>query len=80
MIILFNCVVNIVSPNSNCIKIITRYQSGIKERLFMKSWTVRLPDDLDKQLTEYAKVEEMSKNQVVKRAIKKFLEEKKDAS
>lgn len=46
----------------------------------MKSWTVRLPDDLDKQFTEYAKVEEMSKNQVVKRAIKKFLEEKKDAS
>ena len=43
--------------------------------------TVRLSEDLNKQLSEYAKNEELSKNQVIKRVIKKFLEEsERDAS
>lgn len=32
--------------------------------------TVRFPPELDKQLTEYAKKEELSKNQVIKKALR----------
>lgn len=42
----------------------------------MKTTTVRLPPELDKKLTEYAKEEELSKNQVVKKALRKLLDEK----
>lgn len=35
-----------------------------------KTTTVRFPPDLDKALTEYAKREDMSKNQVMKKAVR----------
>lgn len=41
----------------------------------MKVITARLPEKLDEQLTEYAKQEELSKNQVIKKAIRKLLNE-----
>lgn len=44
----------------------------------MKIWTIRLPDDLDKQLTERAKKEDLSKNQAIKAAVRKWLREKED--
>lgn len=43
----------------------------------MKKWTIRLPDDLDKQLTDQAKKEDLSKNQAIKVAVRKWLAEKK---
>ncbi len=43
----------------------------------MKVWTIRLPDDLDKQLTEQARKEDLSKNQAIKAAVRKWLAEKK---
>ncbi len=47
----------------------------------MKKWTVRLSEELDKQITDYAKAEELSKNQVIKIALKNLLkEQKKDVS
>ena len=42
----------------------------------MKVVTVRLPDDLNKQLAMFAKKKELSKNQVVKMAIRNWLKEK----
>ena len=40
--------------------------------------TVRLPADLDEKLTERAKEEDMSKNQAIKAAVRKWLREKAD--
>lgn len=40
--------------------------------------TVRLPADLDEKLTERAKEEDMSKNQAIKAAVRKWLREKVD--
>lgn len=39
----------------------------------MKITTIRLPLDLDKQLTNYAKANELSKNQVIKYALRILL-------
>lgn len=39
----------------------------------MKVITVRLPDELNRQVTEFAKQEDMSKNQVIKKAIRRLL-------
>ena len=41
-----------------------------------KAITVRLPADLDEKLTERAKEEDMSKNQAIKAAVRKWLREK----
>ena len=60
------------------VKIIAQYQNGINERSLMKVWTIRLPDDLDRQLTERAKEEDLSKNQAIKAAVRRWLKEKKD--
>lgn len=43
----------------------------------MKKWTIRLPDDLDKQLAEQARKEDLSKNQAIKAAVRKWLAERK---
>ena len=43
-----------------------------------KTTTVRLPDDLDRQLTERAKEEDLSKNQAIKAAVRRWLKDKKD--
>lgn len=43
-----------------------------------KAITVRLPADLDEKLTERAKEEDMSKNQAIKAAVRKWLKEKAD--
>ena len=43
-----------------------------------KAITVRLPADLDEKLTERAKEEDMSKNQAIKAAVRKWLREKRD--
>lgn len=40
--------------------------------------TVRLPADLDEKLTERAKEEDMSKNQAIKAAVRKWLRDKED--
>lgn len=40
----------------------------------MKTTTIRIDSDLDKRLTEYAKAEDISKNQAVKRAIRVLLQ------
>ncbi len=40
--------------------------------------TVRLPADLDEKLTERAKEEDMSKNQAIKAAVRKWLKDKAD--
>lgn len=47
----------------------------------MKVITARLPDELDKWLTEHAKQEDMSKNQVIKKALRLLMqsEDKKGA-
>lgn len=47
----------------------------------MKVITARLPEELEKQLTEYAKQEDMSKNQVIKKALRLLMqgEDKKGA-
>lgn len=39
----------------------------------MKVITARLPDELDKQLAEYAKQEDISKNQAIKKAVRLLL-------
>lgn len=39
----------------------------------LKTTTIRLPVDLDKELAEYAKEKELSKNQVIKKAIRKLI-------
>ena len=41
-----------------------------------KAIIVRLPADLDEKLTERAKEEDMSKNQAIKAAVRKWLREK----
>lgn len=41
----------------------------------MKITTIRLPLELDNQLTDYAKAKELSKNQVIKYAIRIFLKQ-----
>lgn len=43
----------------------------------VKVWTIRLPDELDKQLTDYAKAEDMSKNQAIKKAVRLLLQSDK---
>lgn len=45
----------------------------------MKTLTARLPDELDKQLTDYAKAEDMSKNQVIKKALRLLMQSNKTA-
>ena len=40
--------------------------------------TVRMPADLDEKLTERAKEEDMSKNQAIKAAVRKWLKDKAD--
>lgn len=42
----------------------------------MKTSTIRLPSDLDEKLTQYAKQKELSKNQVVKQALRMLFLEK----
>lgn len=39
----------------------------------MKTTTVRLPPDLDKDLTDYAKREDISKNQAIRKAVRILL-------
>lgn len=39
----------------------------------MKTTTVRLPPELDKALTDYAKQEELSKNQAIKKGVRLLL-------
>lgn len=39
--------------------------------------TVRLPADLDQSLSEQARKEDMSKNQAIKAAVRKWLAERK---
>ena len=41
-----------------------------------KAITVRLPADLDEKLTERAKKEDISKNQAIKAAVRKWLRDK----
>ncbi len=43
-----------------------------------KAITVRLPADLNEKLTERAKKEDISKNQAIKAAVRKWLKEKAD--
>lgn len=43
-----------------------------------KTITVRLPEDLDSELAERAKKEDLSKNQAIKAAVRKWLREKRD--
>ena len=43
----------------------------------MKVITARLPDELDEQLAEYAKREDMSKNQAIKKAVRLLLQSDK---
>ena len=43
-----------------------------------KAVTVRLPADLNENLTERAKKEDISKNQAIKAAVRKWLKEKAD--
>lgn len=45
----------------------------------MKTTTIRLTEELDKQLTEFAKKSDLSKNQVVKKAIRELLEKLKSS-
>lgn len=40
--------------------------------------TVRLPADLNEKLTERAKKEDISKNQAIKAAVRKWLKDKAD--
>lgn len=39
----------------------------------MKTWTIRLPDALDEWLTIYAKKEDISKNQAIKKALEMLM-------
>lgn len=41
---------------------------------FMKNMTIRLSDDLNDKLKRYADEQELSKNQVVKQALKRLFE------
>lgn len=43
-----------------------------------KTITVRLPADLNEKLTERAKKEDISKNQAIKAAVRKWLRDKVD--
>ena len=43
-----------------------------------KTLTVRLPADLDDMLTKWAKENDLSKNQVIKAAIRKLLKEQRE--
>lgn len=43
-----------------------------------KTLTVRLPADLDNALTKWAKENDLSKNQVIKAAIRKLLKEQRE--
>ena len=38
----------------------------------MKKWTIRLPDELDRQITERAKAEDLDKAQFVRRVLKEY--------
>lgn len=38
----------------------------------MKITTIRIPDELDRQITIYAEKKDLSKNQVVKEALRKL--------
>ena len=42
----------------------------------MKTTTIRITEDLDKHLTAYAKEHDLSRNQVIKIALRKLLLEK----
>lgn len=42
----------------------------------MKITTIRIPEELDRDLTEYANKEELSKNQVIKKAIRNMVQNK----
>ena len=53
-----------------------RYQ---EEGETVKNLTVRLPDDLYEQLTTYAKEKDLSKNQVIKKAIRLLMKNKEGA-
>lgn len=53
-----------------------RYQ---EEGETVKNLTVRLPDDLYEQLTTYAKEKDLSKNQVIKKAIRLLMKDKEGA-
>lgn len=44
----------------------------------MVTMSLRLPDDINEALTRYAKEQELSKNQVVKMALRAFLGVRKD--
>lgn len=43
----------------------------------IKAITVRLPADLDQSLSEQARKEDLSKNQAIKAAVRKWLAERK---
>lgn len=53
-----------------------RYQ---EEGETVKNLTVRLPDDLYEELTTYAKEKDLSKNQVIKKAIRLLMKDKEGA-
>ena len=40
----------------------------------MKKWTIRLPDELDRQVTERAKAEDLDKAQFVRRVLKEYFQ------
>jgi len=48
----------------------------LKEVMVMKITTIRIPEELDRDLTEYANKEELSKNQVIKKAIRNMVQNK----
>ena len=45
----------------------------LKEGATMKTTTIRISDDLDRLITEYARQNDISKNQAIKDAIRKLL-------
>lgn len=42
----------------------------------MKATTVRLPMELDKALTQFSRDEDLSKNHVIKKAVREFLQKR----
>ena len=46
----------------------------------MKTTTIRIPEDLDKELVEYASKKDISKNQAVKKAIRNLVKSEKEES
>lgn len=42
----------------------------------MKATTVRLPVELDEALTRFSRAEDLSKNHVIKKAVREFLNKK----